>query len=122
MRPSETYGYFRSRQQEMLDLLLSWVSIESPTTDKAAVDVYGEQVAASLGNLGMSIDFDLQPNRGNHIVARWIGKGPRLLLMGHIDTVWDLGTLARLPAVADGNVARGPGIFDMKAGIVIGLF
>jgi len=122
MKPSETYQYFRSRQQEMIDLVLDWVRIESPTTDKVSVDTYGEQVAATLGNLGMSIDFDMQPSRGNHIVARWIGKGPRVILVGHIDTVWDLGTIKRLPARVEGDVARGPGIFDMKAGIVIGIF
>lgn len=121
MKPSETIGYFQSQQKEMLDCLLKWVEIESPTTQKPSVDQFGETVAAALADLGMAIDFDLQPVRGNHLIGRWIGKGPRVLLMGHLDTVWEMGTLARIPARAEGDIARGPGIFDMKAGIVIGL-
>lgn len=122
MKPSETFGYFQSQQKDMLQRLLKWVEMESPTTDKASVDLFGEEVAATLGDLGMSIDFDMQPVRGNHLVARWIGKGPRVLLIGHLDTVWELGTLAKMPAQVEGDIARGPGIFDMKAGIVIGLY
>jgi glutamate carboxypeptidase len=121
MKPSETIGYFQSRQKEMLDTLLKWVEIESPTTQKSSVDQFGEAVAAALADLGMGIDFDLQPVRGNHLIGRWIGKGPRVLLIGHLDTVWEMGTLARIPARAEGDIARGPGVFDMKAGIVIGL-
>ena len=122
MRPTETLGYFRSRQPEMLQRLLQWVQFESPTTDKASVDRFGEEVAATLGNLGMTIEFEMQPARGNHLVARWIGKGPRVLLLGHLDTVWELGTLAKMPARAEGDLAYGPGIFDMKGGIVTGVF
>ena len=122
MKPSETIGYFQSQQKEMLDHLLKWVEIESPTTEKSSVDQFGEAVAAALADLGMGIDFDLQPVRGNHVIGRWIGKGPHVLLIGHLDTVWEMGTLAKIPARAEGDVARGPGIFDMKAGIVIGLY
>ncbi len=69
----------------------------------------------------MGIDFDLQPVRGNHVIGRWIA-GLHVLLIGHLDTVWEMGTLAKIVARAEGDVARGPGIFDMKAGIVIGLY
>lgn len=122
MKPTETLGYFQSQQPEMLQRLLKWVEIESPTTDKPSVDRFGEEVASTLGNLGMSVEFDMQSARGNHVVARWIGKGPRILLLGHLDTVWELGTLAKMPARAEGDIAYGPGIFDMKGGIVTGLF
>ena len=122
MKPIETLGYFQSQQAEMLQLLLKWVKLESPTTDKPSVDRFGEEVASTLGNLGMSIDFDMQSSRGNHLVARWIGKGSRILLLGHLDTVWELGTLTRMPARTENDTAYGPGIFDMKGGIVTGLF
>src|SRR5262245_40320144 len=120
--PKESLAYFQSRQNEMLNLLLSWVEIESPTTDKPAVDRFGEIVAAEIRKLQMPVEIEKQPVKGNHLVARWTGAGPRLLMVGHIDTVWNIGTLGKMPARVNGDKAAGPGIFDMKAGIVIGLY
>ena len=122
MKPLETLGFFQSLQEQMISKLKQWVEIESPTTDKSSVDQFGDEVAASLGELGMSVEIDSQPSRGNHIVARWIGKGPKILIIGHIDTVWELGTLERMPFRREGEIAYGPGIFDMKGGIVVTYF
>lgn len=106
----------------MLDELLRWVRMESPTTEKAAVDAFTAEIAARLSDLGMAIEVVTQETRGNHIIARWGAAEPGILLVGHTDTVWDLGTLEKMPAQVEGDVARGPGIFDMKAGIVIALY
>jgi glutamate carboxypeptidase len=122
LKPIETLGFFQSLQGQMLNKLREWVEIESPTTDKNSVDRFGDEVAAALGELGMSIEIDAQPTRGNHLVGRWIGKGPKVLLIGHLDTVWEVGTLERMPFKNQGELAFGPGIFDMKGGIVIAYF
>jgi glutamate carboxypeptidase len=119
MKPIETLGFFQSLQEQMISKLQQWVEIESPTTDKTSVDQFGDDVAASLGELGMSVEIDAQPSRGNHLVAKWIGKGPKILIVGHLDTVWELGTLERMPFRHEGEIAYGPGIFDMKGGIVV---
>ncbi len=122
MNPAQTLAIFQSQQDAMLKKLQQWVEMESPTTDKSSVDRFGEQVATTFHDLGMSIQIDQQPSRGNHLVARWTGKGPKILLIGHIDTVWELGTLARMPFRKEGELAFGPGIFDMKGGIVIAYY
>lgn len=105
----------------MLEELLQWVRMESPTTDKASVDTFNKEVAAKLSDIGMSIEVVAQENRGNHVIARWGTSDPRILLIGHVDTVWDLGTLEKMPVKVEGDVASGPGIFDMKGGILVGL-
>lgn len=122
MKPKESLAYFQSQQGAMLEELLRMVRMESPTTDKPSVDSFTRDVAEQLSDLGMSIEVIPQETRGNHVVARWGGPGPEVLLVGHTDTVWDLGTIEKMPAGVEGDVASGPGIFDMKAGIVIALF
>jgi glutamate carboxypeptidase len=122
MNPAQTLSIFQRQQDSMLKKLQQWVEMESPTTDKPSVDRFGEEVSAAFRNLEMSIDVDKQPSRGNHLVARWTGKGPKVLLIGHIDTVWELGTLARMPFRTEGEMAFGPGIFDMKGGIVVAYY
>jgi glutamate carboxypeptidase len=93
------------------------VCCESPTGDKAAVARCVEAFA-DMGSrlLGMPAE---RLDSGGGLQLRWrFGAGDRVLLLGHLDTVWPLGTLARLPfAVTDGRIT-GPGCFDMKAGLV----
>jgi glutamate carboxypeptidase len=122
MNPAQTLSIFQNQQDSMLKKLQQWVEMESPTTDKPSVDRFGEEVARTFRELGMSIEIDKQTSRGNHLVARWTGNGPKILLIGHIDTVWELGTLARMPFRKEGELAFGPGIFDMKGGIVVAYY
>lgn len=122
MKPTESLSYFQSQQEEMLNKLLHWVGIESPTTDKNAVDKFGEELAGEFSDLGMSIEFDLQATRGNHLIARWGRPAGKILLIGHLDTVWDLGTIEKMSARVEGDRAYGPGIFDMKSGIAIAFY
>lgn len=122
MKPAETLAYLQTLKPQMLDQLKEWVEIESPSTDKAAVDRFGERVAVAFGDMGMSVEIDTQASAGNNLIARWIGKGPKILLIGHIDTVWEIGTLQKMPFRVENDIAYGPGIYDMKAGIVVALF
>lgn len=103
----------------MLSDLRGLVEVESPSSDPAALD----RSADAVGALGVQLlgDHAERLVRDGVPHLRWdLGDGPRrVLLLGHHDTVWPLGTLARMPwSVADG-VVRGPGTFDMKAGIVV---
>lgn len=103
----------------MLDELAALVAVESPSASdvatRAAADLLDDLLADRLGSRGEWVGGD----RG-HLL--WSGGGPaRVLLLGHVDTVWPFGTTARWPfQVTDGR-ATGPGAFDMKAGLVQGI-
>ena len=101
----------------MLDDLKTLVEIESPSRDVEALTTSARAVAALIeGKLGGTANL-LESTAGPHV--HWSGGGePKVLILGHHDTVFPLGTLERRPfAVADGH-ATGPGVFDMLGGIV----
>ena len=97
------------------------VRLESPSTDKAAVDRCGAAVEELLVSMGGDVRRLRQDARGDHVRAEWGGGDPQLLLLGHFDTVWPVGQLERMPLrSADGRL-HGPGVFDMKAGIGVAM-
>jgi glutamate carboxypeptidase len=101
----------------MLDDLRTLVEVESPSLDLEALRASAEVLAAMIERLLGAPAAIVDGPAGPHV--RWSGGGtPRVLLLGHHDTVFPLGTLASRPfTVADGRVT-GPGVFDMSAGIV----
>jgi glutamate carboxypeptidase len=113
--------YCRTREDWLIDIIETLVRLESPTDDKAAVDRCGDELAARLTALGGHVTRIMAATAGNHLRAEF-GTGERqLLLLGHFDTVWPVGQLERMPLKTDGNRLHGPGVFDMKAGIAIGM-
>jgi glutamate carboxypeptidase len=113
--------HFETRKPQMIALLKKLVEIESPTSDKAAVDRVGAVIAAECRQLGAQVEVVPNPLAGDHLIARW-GAGPGgILLMHHMDTVYPLGTLARMPFYEKEGRIFGPGVLDMKGGIVISL-
>src|SRR5215472_16327551 len=107
----------RSRTPAMIEALRALVEAESPTADPAAclacVEVADRLAAELLGTTGERVEA------GGRVHLRWrFGGPPRVLLIGHLDTVWPLGTLARWPFSVDDVRATGPGVFDMKGGVV----
>ena len=107
--------------ESLLQNIERLVRLESPSTDKAAVDRCGVALADMLREAGADVEVLAQPERGNHLRARIPGHGRPVLLLGHFDTVWPLGTLERMPLRREGDRLYGPGTFDMKAGIAIAL-
>ena len=103
---------------EMVDLLAALVAAESPSAEPDAVAACARLVAeAGAGLLGEKPEEIVVDGR-THL--RWrFGAGPtRVVLVGHVDTVWPRGTIDRWPFSVTDGVATGPGAFDMKAGIV----
>lgn len=116
--------YFRSRQGEMVHLLKQLVLLESPTGDKKAVDACAAFVARELKRVGCRITIHPQKDIGDLVVAEFApgrikDADDEILVLGHIDTVWPLGKLAKMPFYVEGNRLYGPGVLDMKAGIVM---
>ncbi len=99
------------------------VTLESPSDDKGAVDRCGAELARRLIGLGADVTRWPQTTCGDHVRAEWrpteaISEQPApILLLGHFDTVWPVGTLERMPLQERDGRLHGPGIFDMKAGI-----
>lgn len=126
VNPGELLRILRKREPEMAKLLEKFVRCESPSHNKAAVDRFGKIVALEWKRRGAKVRVLSQLERGNHLrVELNLGEvRPRkqILVLGHLDTVYPMGTHAATPfRVADGR-ALGPGTFDMKGGLVIALF
>ena len=114
-------GSLRARSDDMTALLQALVEVESPSSDRQATRRCAQAVAAACSDVAGAEPSLVEVDGATHVLLR--GRGDtRVLLLGHLDTVWPLGTLARRPFRVDGAVATGPGVFDMKAGIVQGLF
>lgn len=90
------------------------------------MDRFGRMVAKEWQQRGAKVTVLRQRERGDHVRVEWnpsarSAKG-QILVLGHLDTVYELGTLARMPFRVSRGHAYGPGTFDMKAGLVIALF
>jgi glutamate carboxypeptidase len=114
----------RRKQAALLALMQRLVRAESPSDSKAATDACGALAAAHAKALGGRVKLHRHRDFGNVVEARF---GPRtksggaepVLILGHIDTVWPLGTLKEMPCrVSDGRL-WGPGTLDMKAGVAM---
>jgi glutamate carboxypeptidase len=118
--------WLRPRETAMARLLGQFARAESPSLDKAAVDRFGGMVAAEWRRRGARVTLLRQRQRGDHVRAEWNPSGQRargqILVLGHLDTVYGLGTLARMPFRISRGRVFGPGVFDMKGGLVIALF
>ena len=116
----------RRSQPALRRLLSRLVLAESPSDDKAAVDDCVALVAAEAKTVGGRVKLHRQRAFGDVLEARF---GPRtraasakpILLLGHLDTVWPLGTLKVMPLRETEGRLRGPGVLDMKAGVAMAL-
>ncbi len=115
--------YFKSRQGEMISRLKTLVRLESPTSDKIAVDKCSAAVISELSSLGVKIKKIPQKEIGDLFLVEYpsteikAGEKPLLILV-HIDTVWPVGTIEHMPFYLAEDRLYGPGVLDMKAGVV----
>lgn len=113
----------------LLDDLRIIVNIDSGTFTKPGIDRVGAYLQERFRDFGFSTSFDRQVEYGDHLVAIHTGQkpeGPRLLLIGHIDTVFPEGEAQRRPFAlaksAGRDIATGPGVLDMKSGVLMGVY
>jgi glutamate carboxypeptidase len=114
----------RRREVNLIDRLRALVEIESPSSDKAGVDRAQTLFAAWAESAGGTIRRHAHRGLGDSLEVRFGERHrgeSRTMLLGHLDTVWALGTLARMPFRATRDRISGPGVLDMKAGVVMAL-
>ncbi len=114
-------AYFEVRSDAMVATIRELVEIESPSDDKAAVDRLSEVVAQKFAALGGSVRIHRANDFGNHLQVDFAGgsSGKPVLLLGHYDTVYSMGTLGKMPCRVEGDKLTGPGVLDMKSGIAL---
>ncbi len=121
VEPERILDHLIAQEDELLDLCGTLVAIESPSPDPVATREVLERLTTELNELGYHHRMS-EPNKsGGYLYARPARRRrhePSQLLVGHVDTVWPVGTLETRPWNVRNGVAHGPGVFDMKAGVV----
>lgn len=119
-------NWLRDQEQEMFSLLEQVVNIDSGSYNKAGVDKVGAIFRAHLENAGIATRVHRLDKHGDCLSAEVPGTAgpdaPHVLLLGHMDTVFPEGTAEKRPYRAENGIAYGPGVADMKAGLVMNTF
>ncbi len=120
------YHYYKSRKGEMLNLLKEIVHLESPSSDKKAVNACSAFVIEEFKKAGARISRFPQKKTGTLYVAEYPSPVPKsvseqILLLLHVDTVWPVGKIHKMPFYVSEDKVFGPGVLDMKASIVMTL-
>jgi len=121
---AELFRFLKSREQEMVAMLCQLVQMESPSGNWQALAQMVDLLANEFGRLGGNPKLHRREKGGDHLQIDFAGKndGQPLLLLGHYDTVWEVGTLASMLCRVERGRVWGPGAFDMKGGIVQMMF
>ena len=117
--------WLRAHTGEMTELLCRLTSAESPSLDPEAQREARAILEAELSGLDLSVEVLPGGEGGDHLLATapdGDGSEPVQLLLGHLDTVWPVGTLATMPVRIEDGLLYGPGVFDMKGGLVQMIF
>lgn len=118
--------WLRVHEADMFRLLEEVVNIDSGSANKAGVDRVGEVFRRELHRSGIETTLFPLAGHGNCLLGEVAGRAgrdaPHVLLLGHLDTVFPAGTAAQRPYRAEAGVAHGPGVADMKAGLVMNTF
>ncbi len=127
---SDLLDHYTARREPILKSIRELVERETRSREESRLNEIAEFVAGQLREIGGHVELIPQPGYGTHLLARFdfnhgfnhSGAEKRVLVVGHLDTVWPVGTLERLPfRLTPEGRAHGPGIFDMKSGVAIAI-
>lgn len=115
--------FLAKKENEMVEVLKTIVEKESPSSDKELTDQLGYEIKTLFETYtGGTASIILNHVHGNHIRGEWGNGEQQILILAHFDTVWPRGTLNKMPCKIKDRKLYGPGSFDMKGGIVQGIF
>jgi len=119
--PKARLHYFEQRRDQIVDTIRRLVEIESPSDNKQAVDRCSAFAAEEFAALGGRAQFHRVTDFGNHLQVDFAGETQQkpVLLLGHYDTVYPMGTLTSMPCRLGNGRLWGPGVLDMKSGIAL---
>ena len=113
--------YCEAEREWVLETTMALARLESPTSDKTAVDRCGEELARRLRAIGGAVTRLRQSDVGDQLRAEFGSGTSQVLLIGHFDTVWPMGQIDRMPLEIRDGCLFGPGVLDMKGGIALGM-
>ncbi len=121
IEPQRRLAYLTQRRDEIVSTIRELVEIESPSDNQAAIDRIAEAAAEKFAHLGGKVRIHRAKDYGNHLQVDFAGKSgvQPVLLLGHYDTVYPPGTLAKMPCRVERDKLTGPGVLDMKSGIAV---
>jgi glutamate carboxypeptidase len=117
----ELLSLCEAEQAWLLDTIRALATLESPTHRKDAVDACGRELERRLQAIGARVTRIPQQGVGDHLRAELGTGSSQILMLGHFDTVWDIGQIRTMPVKEIDGRLHGPGVFDMKAGIALGM-
>ena len=122
--PSPLLAWLNERRGAMVQFIRQLVEQESPSFNKPAVDAFGQSLGKTLTSMGARVQFHPAREFGDHLQADFVADNSArpILLLGHMDTVWDVGSIRKMPAREKSGRLFGPGVYDMKAGVAEMIF
>ena len=118
MADRDLVGSIREELLDHIDLLRQLVELESPSNKKALVDLLGDRLTEWFIAHHWPANRIARSSVGDILWTEWTeGEGEPILVLCHLDTVWEEGTLDRFPFRVENELVHGPGVFDMKAGV-----
>ncbi len=121
IHPMSYLSFCEAERAWLVATIEALVRLESPSTDKEALDRCGEDLERRLSAIGGRVQRLPQLTAGNHLRAEFGDGAPQVLVLCHFDTVWNVGQIRQMPVRLADGLLYGPGVYDMKAGIAIGL-
>jgi glutamate carboxypeptidase len=121
---AELISFFKNLEPKMIEWLCSFINSDTPSDHKPALDEFVRRLAGRFGECGAEVQIVRNADAGDHLLARFQPTrqtGSPILILGHTDTVWDMGESERRPAqIIEGRI-HGPGAFDMRGGLTLAL-
>jgi len=121
----DIHNLFLEKKADFTDLLQLLVEQETPSNKPSSFSEILRIISSNFLDMGFKVHHTDGNESAGQLLCRpdnFNSQGPVQLILGHIDTVWNIGTLKEMPFTIDGNTVNGPGVFDMKAGICMMVF